>query len=227
MVLHHPYLLTSTPRSLVSPAPHSIGQALDVGRTNTAVSRVAGENNFSSVLVVWTIDNPPSPMVQREGAQTGARQHWKETTKKNQLFNPERTVSFGFLKWTNLLLICKLFLQLQRQNLLHNPSYTDTTVANLKQCKKKKKINQWKKMFNLWSQIKSKGVSTCFFFSLCNTHTLSGINSTEIKVVNHTLSWLSNLVDLEYKTLTPVCCRFLLGYYSPSHSSVSSHSSKF
>lgn len=64
--------LTSTPRSLVSPAPHSIGQALDVGWANAVVSRVTGEDYFSSILIVRTVDDPPFPMVQREGAETRA-----------------------------------------------------------------------------------------------------------------------------------------------------------
>lgn len=64
--------LTSTTRPLVSPAPHPIGQALDVGGANTVVSRVAGEDYFSSILIVRTVDDPPFPVVQREGAETGA-----------------------------------------------------------------------------------------------------------------------------------------------------------
>ena len=43
-----------------------------MGGANTVVSRVAGEDYFGSELVVRTIDYPPSPMVQRERAQTGA-----------------------------------------------------------------------------------------------------------------------------------------------------------
>lgn len=63
-------LLTSTSRSLTLPAPRSIGEALNVGGANTIVSRIASENDFSSVLIVRTVDNLPFPMVQREGAET-------------------------------------------------------------------------------------------------------------------------------------------------------------
>lgn len=63
--------LTSTSRSLAPPAPHPICQALDVGRPNAVVSRVAGEYYFGAILIVWTIDYPPFPMVQRERAETG------------------------------------------------------------------------------------------------------------------------------------------------------------
>lgn len=65
--------LTSTTRPLVSPAPHTVGQALDVGGANTVESRVAGKDYFSSILIVRTVDDPPFPMVQREGAE--ARTH--------------------------------------------------------------------------------------------------------------------------------------------------------
>lgn len=58
--------LTSTPRSLISPAPRPISQALDVGRANTEVSRVAGKDYFGAVLVVRTVDYSPFPVVQRE-----------------------------------------------------------------------------------------------------------------------------------------------------------------
>lgn len=44
--------LTPTPRSLVPPAPDPIGQALDVGRANTIVSRVAGEDYFGAIFIV-------------------------------------------------------------------------------------------------------------------------------------------------------------------------------
>lgn len=45
-------LLTFTPRPLAPPTPHPIGQALDVGGANTVVSGIAGEDYFSSVLIV-------------------------------------------------------------------------------------------------------------------------------------------------------------------------------
>ena len=64
--------LTSTTRPLVSPAPRPVGQALDVGGANAVVSRVAGEDYFSAILVVRPVDDPPFPVVQREGAETGA-----------------------------------------------------------------------------------------------------------------------------------------------------------
>lgn len=67
--------LTSTARSLVSPAPHSVCQALDVGGANTKIAGVAGENDFCPKLVVGTIDNPPSSVVQGEGAETWAHHH--------------------------------------------------------------------------------------------------------------------------------------------------------
>lgn len=86
--------LTSTPRSLVSPAPHSIGQALDVGWANAVVSRVTGEDYFSSILIVRTVDDPPFPMVQREGAET--RAHNDCVPKKRWGVG---IVSFRLFKW--------------------------------------------------------------------------------------------------------------------------------
>lgn len=65
-------VLTFTPRSLIPPAPHAIGKALDVGRANAVVPRIATEDDPSSELIVWTVDNPPFPMVQRERAETRA-----------------------------------------------------------------------------------------------------------------------------------------------------------
>lgn len=71
MLLQH-NVLTPTPWPLVPPAPHPIGQALDVGGANAVVSRVAGEYYFRSILVVRTVYDPPFPVVQREGAETRA-----------------------------------------------------------------------------------------------------------------------------------------------------------
>lgn len=64
-------ILTSTPGSLVPPAPHPIGQALNVRGANSMVPRIASENYLSSILIVGTIDDSPLAMVQREGAETG------------------------------------------------------------------------------------------------------------------------------------------------------------
>lgn len=85
--------LTSTPRPLVSPAPHPIGQALDVGGANAVVPRVAGEDYFRSILIVRTVDDPPFPMVQREGAETRAHNNCaKKKKKKKRGFGGEWTL---------------------------------------------------------------------------------------------------------------------------------------
>lgn len=74
-------VLTSTSRSLISPTPCSIGQALDVGGANTIIPRVAGKDYFSSILIMRTIDYSPSPMIQREGTKAGAGHYWKGKNK--------------------------------------------------------------------------------------------------------------------------------------------------
>lgn len=71
-------ILTSTPRSLVPPAPHPIGQTLNVGGANTMVPGIASEDDFSSILIVGTIDNSPLAMVQRKGAETGTCVDYKK-----------------------------------------------------------------------------------------------------------------------------------------------------
>lgn len=63
--------LTLAARPLVPPAPHAIGQALNMGGADTVVSRIASEDDPSTELIVRTVDNLPFPVVQREGAQTG------------------------------------------------------------------------------------------------------------------------------------------------------------
>lgn len=100
--------LTSTPRSLVSPAPHPIGQALDVGRANTVVSRVAGKDYFGAILIVRTIDYSPFPVVQRERAETGAHHDWvkKKQKKQKQIISKGIwwgvvIVSLGLFKWND------------------------------------------------------------------------------------------------------------------------------
>lgn len=74
--------LTSTSRSFISPAPHPIGQALDVGRANTVVSRVAGKNYFGAIFIVRTVDYSPFSVVQRERAETGAHHDCAKKKKK-------------------------------------------------------------------------------------------------------------------------------------------------
>lgn len=71
--------LTSTPRPLTPPAPHPIGQALDVGRTNTVVPWIASEDYPSSILIVRTVDDLPFSVVQREGAETRAHDDCKKS----------------------------------------------------------------------------------------------------------------------------------------------------
>lgn len=80
-VLLQPKSLTSTPRPLVPPAPHSVCEALDVGGAHTIVSRVAGEDYFRPILIVRAIDNPPFPVIEGKRAKTGARHHWKNKIK--------------------------------------------------------------------------------------------------------------------------------------------------
>lgn len=74
--------LTSTPRPFVSPAPHPVGQALDVGGANAVISGVAGEYYFGAVLVVGPVDYPPFPVVQREGAEAGAHHDCAKTEER-------------------------------------------------------------------------------------------------------------------------------------------------
>lgn len=76
--------LTSTPRPLAPPAPHPIGQALDVGRANTVVPWIASENDPSAILIVWPVDDLPFPVVQREGAETGAHDDYAKNPQKTK-----------------------------------------------------------------------------------------------------------------------------------------------
>lgn len=70
-----PKSLTSTPRPLIPPAPHSVCEALDVGGAHTIVSRVAGEDYFRPILIVRAIDYPPFPMIEGKRAKAGAWHH--------------------------------------------------------------------------------------------------------------------------------------------------------
>lgn len=79
-------------RPLVFPAPHAIGQALYVGGAQSEVSGVAGEDDSSAVLVVRAVDDPPAPVLQREGADAGTHHHCRgrrrgNNTVTNQPFN--------------------------------------------------------------------------------------------------------------------------------------------
>lgn len=87
--------LTSTPGSLVPPAPRTIGQALNVGGANTMVPRIAGEYDFSSVLVVGTIDDSPLAMVQREGAETGTYVDCANNERERERKRTEEEVQWG------------------------------------------------------------------------------------------------------------------------------------
>lgn len=68
-------LLTLAVRPLVFPAPHAIGQAADVGGAQSEVSRVAGEDDSSAVLVVRAVDDPPAAVLQGKGADAGTHHH--------------------------------------------------------------------------------------------------------------------------------------------------------
>lgn len=91
-------ILTSTPRSLVPPAPHPIGQALDVSGADAMVPGIASEDDFSSILIVGTIDDSPLAMVQREGAETGTHVDYATEERKTnktgekRLFSMEQTL---------------------------------------------------------------------------------------------------------------------------------------
>lgn len=80
-VLLQPKSLTSTPRPLVPPAPHSVREALDVGGAHTIVSRVAGEDYFRPILIVRAIDYPPFPVIEGKRAKAGAWHHCKKINK--------------------------------------------------------------------------------------------------------------------------------------------------
>lgn len=77
--------LTSTPRPLAPPAPHPIGQALDVCRANTIVPWIASEDDPSSKLIVRTVDDLPFSVVQREGAETRAHDDCGKKKKSNKV----------------------------------------------------------------------------------------------------------------------------------------------
>lgn len=84
-------MLTSTSRSLVPPAPHPIGQALNVRGANAMIPGIASEDDFSSILIVGTINDSPLAMVQREGAETGT--HVDYEIKKERKKSKERGCS--------------------------------------------------------------------------------------------------------------------------------------
>ena len=75
---------TSASRSFVPPAPRPIGQALDVSGTDPVVTRVTAEDHLGSELVAGPVDDRPLPVVQREGAQTGADHHCGTTNTKKK-----------------------------------------------------------------------------------------------------------------------------------------------
>lgn len=85
--------LTSTPGSLVPPAPRPMSQALNVGGADAIVPRIASENDFGSILVVGTIDDSPLAMVQGEGAETGA--HIDCANNKERAGETEEEVQWG------------------------------------------------------------------------------------------------------------------------------------
>lgn len=80
-------LLTLAVRPLVFPAPHAIGQALDVGGAQSEVSGVAGEDDSSAVLVVRAVDDPPAPVLQGKGADAGTHHHCRGRRRGNNTVN--------------------------------------------------------------------------------------------------------------------------------------------
>lgn len=98
--------LTSTAGSLVPPAPRPMSQALNVGGANSMVPRIASENDFSSILVVGTVDDPPLAMVQGEGAETGTHidcannKKGREETEEEVQWGMD-IVHFGLFKLTD------------------------------------------------------------------------------------------------------------------------------
>lgn len=86
-------MLTSTSRSLVPPAPHPIGQALNVRGANAMIPGIASEDDFSSILIVGTINDSPLAMVQREGAETGT--HVDYEIKKKERKAKKEVVQLG------------------------------------------------------------------------------------------------------------------------------------
>ncbi len=63
-----------------------------MGGANAVVARVAGEDYFSSILIVRTIDNPPFPVVQRKGAETRAHNDCAKKKKEKRGFGGEWTL---------------------------------------------------------------------------------------------------------------------------------------
>lgn len=53
-----------------------------MGGANAMVSRIAREDDFSSILIVGTIDDSPLAMVQREGAETGTHVDYAKKKKR-------------------------------------------------------------------------------------------------------------------------------------------------
>lgn len=95
-------MLTSTSRSLVPPAPHPIGQALNVRRANAMIPGIASEDDFSSILIVGTINDSPLAMVQREGAETGTHVDY-EIKKKEVVQLGADIVYFGLFRLTDFI----------------------------------------------------------------------------------------------------------------------------
>lgn len=92
-------LLTPTPRPLAPPAPHPIGQALDVGGANAVVSRVAREDYLSFVLIVRTVDDAPFPVFQRERAETRTHDDCARKIKKQKKKTVDSVGSGHCLLW--------------------------------------------------------------------------------------------------------------------------------
>lgn len=69
-----------------------------MGRASTVVSRIASEDYLSSVLIVRTVDDPPFPVVQGEGAETRAHD---DCAKKEGIQWGVDIVSFGLFKLTD------------------------------------------------------------------------------------------------------------------------------
>lgn len=64
--------LTLAVGPLVFPAPCAIGRALNVGGPKAVIARIAGEDNFGPVLVMGSVNDPPSSVLQRERPDTWA-----------------------------------------------------------------------------------------------------------------------------------------------------------
>lgn len=80
-------ILTLAVRPLIFPAPHAIGQALDVGGAQSEVPGVAGEDDPGAVLVVRAVDDPPAAVLQGEGADAGTHHHCRGRRRENNTVN--------------------------------------------------------------------------------------------------------------------------------------------